>query len=740
MTKRNFLLGKGERLTEKVRGVTGGAPKIPPYTFQEAVSRVHPMLNKVVDRLDALPATACPNDQAVIALTLNPEYIAKSYFPANLLQSVGLEAVGSRAKRVTPEKRSNGRAPEETITTELFLRGQRTSIKEWAEALPDWRENMIGAKELPMIESLDVQSSTDKMKHVPKTDNKTVFEVVLHFDEQRGENYYLSKFRDHLQSLNIESSFERRFYANGLCFLEVEAPASLAKEIADFAFVRVVRPMPALRMLRPSLRGSGLPGASIALPVEAAIDTTIKAAIFDGGIPQAHPLTKWATAIDVAGIGPPSQSLLDHGVGVTSAFLFGHIDPKKPLPRPYAPVDHYRVIDTVPGANPYELYEILERIHNVLKTSKYDFINLSLGPQLPIDDDEVHAWTAVLDQHLATADTLVTVAVGNDGEGDPNIKANRVQVPSDCVNAMAIGACDVPDERWSRASYSSVGPGRNPGIIKPDLVDFGGSDERPFLVVDGIAGTNVTPTSGTSFSSPTTLRMGSGVRAHFGNALTALAIRALLVHSAEGADLPKSEIGFGRVARALEDATVCDDDTIRVVYQGTISPSKYIRVPIPFPNGELAGMVTIKATLCFITQVDPHHPSNYTRSGLETVFRPNKSVRKDPDSLHPSSKSFFGKSHKGQTEDELRRDAGKWENCQHAEHRFQGKTLDAPVFDIHYNARMESHNDLRTEELKYAMVITVKAEKVRDLYDQVVRKYATQLEAFTPVIEIPVKV
>ena len=35
----------------------------------------------------------CPNDRAVAILTLNPEYIAKSYFPEKLFESVGLETV-----------------------------------------------------------------------------------------------------------------------------------------------------------------------------------------------------------------------------------------------------------------------------------------------------------------------------------------------------------------------------------------------------------------------------------------------------------------------------------------------------------------------------------------------------------------------------------------------------------------------------------------------------------------------
>jgi hypothetical protein len=39
-------------------------------------------------------------------------------------------------------------------------------------------------------------------------------------------------------------------------------------------------------------------------------------------------------------------------------------------------------------------------------------------------------------------------------------------------------------------------------------------------------------------------------------------------------------------------------------------------------------------------------------------------------------------------EDELHRDAWKWENCLHGAESFLGKSLRNPVFDIHYNARL----------------------------------------------------
>ena len=42
--------------------------------------------------------------------------------------------------------------------------------------------------------------------------------------------------------------------------------------------------------------------------------------------------------------------------------------------------------------------------------------------------------------------------------------------------------------------------------------------------------------------------------------------------------------------------------------------------------------------------------------------------------------------------------------------------------------------------LRYALIVSVTAKRMRDLYDRVVRRYRTQLEALRPVIEIPIRV
>ncbi len=98
----------------------------------------------------------------------------------------------------------------------------------------------------------------------------------------------------------------------------------------------------------------------------------VRVAIFDGGVPKGHPLTTWVNPFELPGMMAAPDEYLLHGIGVSSAALFGSIDPKKPLPRPYSDIDHLRVIYGDPGQDPHELYEVLERIEGVLESRDYD--------------------------------------------------------------------------------------------------------------------------------------------------------------------------------------------------------------------------------------------------------------------------------------------------------------------------------------------------------------------------------
>lgn len=184
-------------------------------------------------------------------------------------------------------------------------------------------------------------------------------------------------------------------------------------------------------------------------------------------------------------------------------------------PRPYSYVDHLRVLDAdICNEHPLELYRTLGLIEEVLLSRQYQFINLSLGPNLPIEDSEVHAWTSVIDDLLSDGETLMTIAVGNNGEMDKESGNARIQVPADSVNGLSIGAANSTDSnKWARSSYSAMGPGRSPGVIKPDLVTFGGEEREYFHVLTDDTNPVIAPQMGTSFAAPYALRTAVGIKA-----------------------------------------------------------------------------------------------------------------------------------------------------------------------------------------------------------------------------------
>lgn len=246
------------------------------------------------------------------------------------------------------------------------------------------------------------------------------------------------------------------------------------------------------------------------------------------------------------------------------------------------------------------------------------------------------------------------------------------------------------------------------------------------------SGSAIVPQCGTSFAAPHVLRVGTGVKANFGGSLEALALKALIVHTAEAGSEPQTDIGWGRVRDDVDEIAICPNGSVRVVYQGELTASKYLRAAIPLPDEILNGYVKIKATLCYSTEIDSAHPGTYTRSGLEVFFRPH-SDRYDENATHAKTDRFFSQAKLyDQTEESLRRDAHKWETCLSAEVRKLGRSYKNPVLDIHYVARDEGHVEHQSPKIKYALVITIEAPRHADLYDLIIRKYRNILEPMLP--------
>lgn len=739
----NFLIGYGERLASDIAAPVSGGPKAHPYTFAEARKRLTPKVKAATTEMLNLPQAVCPDDQAVALVTLHPTYLAKSYYPTNLLRAYGLDTVGSQAREVSPEKWSRKNPPQSAVTSELFVAGPRQQFRLFADEIERLRETSPTGLDLIKIEDFRFQPEREKLKPMRSDDRELLLEVVLHAQPTTQGQYILEGFEAYLETLNLTLNLDkRRFFAEGLCFLPLRVPREAVGEIVKYSFLRLAREMPRLRQFRPVARATpGFTPFACRLPKEGPIDRDIRVAVFDGGIKDDANLDLWVTRKDTKNLAAPVPEFQNHGTAVTSALLFGPLQDGIVSERPYASVDHYRVLDVnTQKDDQQDLYSVLERIQGVLDSrAKYDFVNLSLGPDLPIEDNDVHAWTAVLDQLFSDGQTLPTIAVGNTGERDWLSGNARIQTPADCVNALAIGSCDRIGTGWKRAAYSSIGPGRSPGIMKPDGVAFGGSSKEPYWVLNAENPGAAMPITGTSFAAPTALRTAIGVRTHFGKLLTPLAIKALLLHGCEDGGHDKAEVGWGKIPAELDSIVLTDQHSAHIVYQGWLRPASWIRIQIPIPAGALAGMVKLNATFCFATSTDPQDPLNYTRSGLEVRFRPHDKKRKDPQQVHADTGPFFQAKDVYVDESDLRGDAHKWETTMHKARSMRGSGLSNPVFDVHYNAREGGRNAQAADKIPYALVITITSAKTSGLYDKILQRYPTILEPLKPVVDIPIR-
>lgn len=720
MATRNLLLGGGENLAGRATIVRGGGPKKRPYTLAEVRAELLAPVQGIAATLRSIPVGAKPRGEGVFEMTLHPSFLARSYYPAKLLAATGLRDVGSKEKTIIPRKASEGRLEGKPhATASILVAGREDGINKLASFLaaasvPDY----IG-QQLAEIESIQWIGSEDKVRgDLPADDDRHSFEVALHAGA--NEDDIVIGFQRFAMQLGADVDLKRRIRVGGLTFLPVTATSSQLLALSEFTFLRVARTMPALRIAVPNMVRQTMNTIPFALPVGGPIHPSERVAIFDGGLGTAD-LSAWAAEYTFPETSDTSGVLLMHGSEVTSTFLFGRPKTGMPIKRPFMGVDHFRVLAPTSGRDP-DLFDVLLRIKSVLEAGRHRFTNLSLGPRMPVYDDEVHVWTATLDQLCANYDILLTVAVGNDGEAKG---ADRIQPPGDMVNAIAVGSSNSAGAKWKRAPYSCVGPGRSPGYVKPDGLAFGGSAGELFEVFNPLLG-SVVGVSGTSYSSPLTLRTAAGVAAMTNYDLSSIALKALLIHHSEhSARLPRAEVGWGRFREDSLALLECGPDSATVIFQAALAKGEFRRCPIPFPDVLLSGKVTIKATFCICAHTDPEHAINYTRSGMGVTFRPLVGIGDD------SSTEFFGIKSQYKAAEREMRDAGhKWETVLHRSRDFSdGTSLSSPVFDVEYHAREVSRSvpPASAPDVLFALVVTVKTTDVANLYDLIRQKYPVLL-------------
>ncbi|QPB84994.1 S8 family serine peptidase [Pseudoalteromonas rubra] len=708
---RNFLLGYGEALTSKLERPNSGPVEKFFYDYKENKDFLLPKLYELEKEFERLPEKALADGKIVGKLIIHPTHLAKSYYPTSLLSKFSVLDIGSKEVKVKPRRVGTKKKKDLYSTNCLYISVSRESLSRLIAAIESDSLNSTHTKDFCRLEDINLFAGRDKIIGNVE-DDVSKFEFAFHTPNLESAKV-LTQFSEFSQESGCKVDHQKGVSVGGLSFLSVTCNKPTLDKLSEYSYLRSIRKMPQIGLLNPvSLKGKEAT-REIKLPIKKAESNDIKVAIFDGGI-GGNTLSQWVQEYSFSDY-QPLQEHIAHGSEVTSILLFGSVEPDQTeLPVPYTNIDHYRVIDPSTDSCDIDSLDVLRRIVDVLSNKHYDFVNLSIGPRNPIDDDEVHSWTSALEPYLETGKTLMSVAVGNDG----NLRNEmaRIQSPADMVNAISVGSTSSDnDDFWNLADYSSIGPGRSPGLVKPDVVAFGGSNSEPMDIYSPLTNC-VYPNMGTSYAAPSVLRQAIAIKASIEKDISPLVSKALLIHRADVNNHKWQHVGWGKIRSNIDDILYTQDNEATIIYERELLSSNYIKALVPLPEaGDIKGKVYIKATLCYATKTDPQHPYNYTRSGVGVIFRPVGGVKDtipffSESTLHPKN------------EQDLRKDGHKWENTLSNEVSFELEELQNPSFEINHQER-EQGAPSKGHSLPFVLIITVRAENTPQLYDHIVRKY-----------------
>lgn len=770
-TKRRPLLAHGERLSQKTTRSGMNGSKFHPFTPEQAWENLAPKAEALLRNVTALRPEVCGR-HVIFEATLLPNYLASSYFPADLLDRSDLYIVGSRIaqeRHITAKKIKDD---EETKT--LLLAGKPDRVANFAKMVSR-RPTEATAKTWDRIRQFSDISLPKQEKIIVRRPELGAGEVITweavltHIYDDPGveavwADEHFAKWVAHVKSLGGRVDVNYRRDLRNLTFVPVELSGEALEDAARFNLLRAIRPMPTLRPLpKESLRL--FPG--VTRPSRAANEGRIPSltiAAFDGGVnPNLALFRPFVKNVDLTPE-PVDNNAMKHGSVVTSALLYGPIVAGTELPDPEARIVHHRVLPVPKQTKSpdHGLYWILDQIVANVRREKFKLVSLSIGPNDPVEDDqEPTRWTTELDL-LAREGVTFVAAVGNNGADDSSLGLNRILPPGDMVNGITVGACGTTNhEKFERAVYSAVGPGREGQRIAPTGLAFGGSDREPFVGIDPTG--RLTNMCGTSFAAPYVAR---GI-ANLWNALdpsrqTPAHSRAFAIHFAKRHKRGHKflELGHGLLPSAYSSTFECASNEVTVLYEDVLPRSEVIAMRFPFPTGLSNDLpISVEWTIAFTTDVDPRDPSDYALHGLDVIFRPNEAHRSmtGPDNDHIDvdtrvdaeliraaladgyklSLPVADSKWRPKTEVELRA-SGKWDTVIRGHAKLKSEELYEPRIDIQHLRRADGRllNGQSVPPLRIAMLATIRAPLEVPLYDSVELAYPVLL----PLIQLPVRI
>ncbi|MBV1690386.1 S8 family peptidase [Novosphingobium sp. G106] len=449
------------------------------------------------------------------------------------------------------------------------------------------------------------------------------------------------------------------YKGDNLLLCRVEGSGDAIREILQLSEVSAIElpPQPDLQM-----DDLGEITTEAVFPGDAPAEEAIAIAVIDSGINSGHPLLTHAVRGSI--VGKSSWTDADevgHGTSVASMALYGDVGARALDNSFDAPfwVASARVVDEK-GNFPKEITvpEIMESsIRSLHKDHGCRIFNISLGdPKLIYSGGRAGVWASKLDELARELDILFVVSSGNQKDlsalyGEQILKkypsylldpSSRILDPATAANVLCVGSIahanglDGEDadlvgvrpicEADQPSPFTRTGPGIR-GMIKPDLVDYGGTavwdgptksllngGKKPSA---GVWAFHHKPIdrlfrarSGTSFSAPAVAHKAAIILAENPNA-PANFLRAMLALSGEmpsaslevlashGKQAPLMVCGNG--VPNVENALGSDDSRVILYANDDLMPDHFavFEVPVPPLFQTTKGTREIKVALAF---------------------------------------------------------------------------------------------------------------------------------------------
>jgi hypothetical protein len=739
------IIAHGELYVEPIVKKGSGGPKIIPHQYEVAKLKTIENVDRILQQIQQRDEIFL--NEKIVCVRLEPKFEAKSYVPDGLLLNENMTIVGGRKYSFVND------ANEEQPAKLYFLKTDDAGISKIKQTLlsgnkerqEKWR-NQIGS-----IRSLDLLSPNEKILGFSDDWDSGTVEVILH-PLQNELDEMIELFLS--TSGILKENTRINTYEDGLTFISAKCGRAELEKMKSLNPLRAVHPLGRVK-ISPLRTISGIEAP---LPPQSNKKSSIVVGVFDGGADDTLPLLKGYVKTTDCAVIAPNENYLSHGTAVCGAVLHGNLAGKNkfyPLQTPYVSVESFRVLPIQDKAD-FELYEAIDEIEKIVSGRRdLKLCNVSFGPRGAIIDDSINRFTYVLDQLTydvseGEVNPLFCVAAGNDG--DLPEPFNRVQSPADMVNGLGVGAYTLTtvDGSKIRAAYSCVGRGREGAKIKPDLLDFGGSIDRPFVLV-GSKPDSLATSYGTSFASPYTVHKIGKLMAKSDNIAPHLG-RTLLIHTARfNKKFTLDEQGHGFCLEDVDEILSCDDKKVTILYSGLLEPAQIVNLPIFAPNiNSIKGMVNISWTITTIVAPYANDPDAYTNDCIDDVFIPHTDVfkytKEDSKTQKPLTKRLnlckaadiereqilLAEGYKRspfpmsctpksfRSEDDLRVKDYKWDTVIKKHQRMRGSSLRNPYLTLQAIDR----NGFNAQSIKYHVAVSIEAQSYTgSLYDAILQTY-----------------